>query len=450
MASIDPYVFDHIVSIGAPSVTRAGFGVVMIVASASNLDAGFVERVRTYTSAADVSGDGDLGAATTARLSAIFALSRAPSQVKVGRREADQAQVNTYTVTGNTDGDYTITINGVDYTFSASSNTVEEIRDALVSAINGGSEPVTAAAGVPTDELTVTADEAGTAFTSATSSTGDDITTAETTANRSAATELDAIVASDADFFHVVLDTRDDTDIARVASWASTNKRMFWAQTSSADVAQSGSSDVYSTIISASNRWVVPSFYTDDGVYFDAAWAGYFAASDFDSEAPTAAFNTLTGIVEDTALTSSQIAILKSKGINFYSNLKGIAATSDAHTCLTGKDVELVVTAAWAQARIDEAIAQLFLNVSNAGGRIRFNDRGFAQIDGEALQVLKGGETTGHFNAETAEIDGTARADVSPADESSGTYRFNWGAQYSGRVKDTVIRGYVTIDFEGF
>jgi len=74
------------------------------------------------------------------------------------------AQVDNIDVTGTTDGTYTVSINGVEVSFVASSNSAAEIRDGLVSAINGSGEPVTATPGGG-DDLDITADVAGVSFT---------------------------------------------------------------------------------------------------------------------------------------------------------------------------------------------------------------------------------------------------------------------------------------------
>ena len=69
-------------------------------------------------------------------------------------------EVTVATVANSTD--YTVTINGTAFTYTSSTNaTSGEIVSGLISAINGGSEPVTASG---TTTLILTADVAGTAF----------------------------------------------------------------------------------------------------------------------------------------------------------------------------------------------------------------------------------------------------------------------------------------------
>lgn len=445
MATQDNTIFDIEISLGVSGLTRAGFGTPMLVASSSNLEAGFTERVRTYSSIDAVNNDPDLGTATVNRLLAMFGVDRVPSAIKVGRREADVAQVNTYTVTGATDGTYTITLNGVDFSNVASGSTVTAIRDALVLAINGGSEPVTAAP-VSTDQLTVTADVAGTSFSSATASTGDPITDVATTASVSIDSEMALIKAADADFFHHCYDTRTAIDITRGALFATANDRMLWAQSSDSDIITSVTTDVYSVLAGTSNRWVHPMYYTDNAEFFAERACAYFSANDYDTEAPTASLNILAGLPTDTAITDTAAANLRAKGVTHYIPFKGVACTTDANTS-AGFPVELVVTGAWTEARMTEAIASVLLTAANSGSRVRFNDLGFARIDGTALVVLKSGETIGHFNVDTSVLEGTERADVPPADVATGTYRFEFGTQYSGRVKNFVIRGAMRLDF---
>ncbi len=73
------------------------------------------------------------------------------------------AQISNIAIGGTTDGTYEIVINGVTFSFIAAANTAVEIRDGLIAAIGGGSQPVTPAIGGGTS-LDVTANNAGQAF----------------------------------------------------------------------------------------------------------------------------------------------------------------------------------------------------------------------------------------------------------------------------------------------
>jgi len=81
-------------------------------------------------------------------------------------------QKETLTIAGFEDGNYDVVINGTTFQDVASSETSEEaIRDALVIAINAGSEPVTASPGGPIGELIIDADTVS-SFTVTTSAPG--------------------------------------------------------------------------------------------------------------------------------------------------------------------------------------------------------------------------------------------------------------------------------------
>jgi hypothetical protein len=77
---------------------------------------------------------------------------------------ASQAQITHVTVENVNIGDeFTVTLNGTDFDFTATQATVENVIAGLEAAINGGSEPVTASS--PSSTLIITADANNTAFT---------------------------------------------------------------------------------------------------------------------------------------------------------------------------------------------------------------------------------------------------------------------------------------------
>lgn len=525
--SLDNLVIDITISLGSPPVTRQGFGTPMVLAT--GLGAGFTERIRFYSSAAEAAADTDLTAAAIAKVGAGFAQAISPDQIAVGRRDAAVAQDIAFTVSGAADGNYTITINGLTHTFVASSSTVPLITAGLTLLINttgvdlgaltltfndngtapdtivrstgswitdGIQEgttltpagtvsnnvtytvesvtgttvtlvtsdavvqegPVAASAVVASVSALVTATDsnpdvdvaaatAGVPFTYSSASTGDAIVEAVTTANIGVASELDAVLAASNDWFGFVLDNRTDADILQAArDFAEANKRLFAGQSSSADLITSAATDIASDLQRRSLRWTYVSYYSDDAEHFDIAWLSKFLANDFDQVAPTAAFNTIAGIPTEELGTTAQNN-LNAKNANYYTTLKGIGATANAIVA-AGFDIEHVVTGAWMEARMSENIAQLFLNVSNSSSRIQYNDLGFGQVAAVVNSVLINAEEIGHTSVDTSELVVPLRADVSLADEAAGILRMDFGAQYSGRVKRTVITGTVSTDFD--
>lgn len=85
-------------------------------------------------------------------------------------------QVVNFVVTGGSDGDYAITINGTTYTFNAVSQTEEQIATNLKALLDADTSIVTTILTAPDDDtIRVSSAVAGTAFTHSVSSTGDPI-----------------------------------------------------------------------------------------------------------------------------------------------------------------------------------------------------------------------------------------------------------------------------------
>lgn len=84
--SLESTVFDITVNLGAPGVSRAGFGTGLILGD----NAGFSERVRFYTSPADLLADGDasIGATDPEYLMAVVLEGNGLKRFAVGRQDA--------------------------------------------------------------------------------------------------------------------------------------------------------------------------------------------------------------------------------------------------------------------------------------------------------------------------------------------------------------------------
>ena len=434
-------IIDIDIALSSPSVSRAGFGTPMLLAS--GLGAGFTERIRFYGSASEAAADTDLSSTAIARVTTMFSQALAPNQVAVGRREAAVAQVDTLVVTAAADGVYTVTINGVDYSFTASSSTVTLIRDGLISAINGGTEPVTAAA-VSTDTLTLTADVAGTPFFAAVVNS---ITISTSVDNVGVSTEIAAVNAENSNWYGLVLETRSDTDILLAAGQIESMKKIFIAQTNSADMITAATTDIANQLKSLSYRRTHVAYISDNSNTYDAALIAGFLSADFDATAPTATHLILQGVASEELGTSAQ-NYLEAANAGYYSTLFGLPAVAN---CLTaaGYDLELIVTVDWVQARMSEAVAQLFSNQANAHKRIGFDDIGFQMVAAEAEGAALVGEDVGHFIKGTVVFEVPARADVATADVAISKLRMRFGAQYSGRTKSVSVQGYVSQSFAG-
>jgi hypothetical protein len=456
MATFDDVIQVSVLTDAAP-VGRAGFGVAIVCDAAS-----MAERVRYYTTPTAAATDqtaGEITAAQLAHINAAFAQNPRPARVGAGRTSSsDVAQVNTVTVGGTpVSGDYTITINGTAFTYTATVPTDDndDIAAGLRSAINGGSEPVTASGAAAA--VIITADVAGDAFdvgTLTAPGTGT-LTNVATTANQSVATELAAVLAESSAWYGFNLVSRDALDIERAASWAETNQRFHYAQTSDADVLTSATDDIASVLQDASYNYTKIMWYSTDNTAAAFAHLANRLAVDPDVQTTIWDYVTLSGISTDVgSLTDTQLSNLTAKNAGAYLTLGGVGATGGGNRQSSGRFSDVQITIDWLKARLEEAHAQLLLNYSNRGSKIPFTDLGFAAVGAVARGVLELGIRAGHFERTTDSqgdeispfVTLPLRANVSAGDVSARLLRYTCGALLAGAVQRVVVTAQLTDD----
>lgn len=453
MSTFDDNVQITVVADAAP-VGRAGFGVMMVAGPCS-----MSERLRYYTTAAGAAADvtaGEISAAQGAAVAAGFAQQPKPARIAVGRTDADVAQVNTVTVGGTiANGQiYTITINGTPFAYTAVVPTDDNdaVATALRSAINGGSEPVTASgAGAA---VVLTADVAGTPFDVLTSATGTGtLVDVATTPNVNIATSLAAIVAEQSEWYGLVTISRVELQILRAAEWIESNNRIYLAQTADAGVIAATTTDIAAQLDALSyNRTAV--LYHDAAQYADAAWMAKTLAADLDTQTTIWAQKTLAGITITTGLSETQKGNVTGKNANLYLSMGGVGATGQG-TMASGRFMDIQTTIDWLVSRVREAIMQLLLNESNANRKVPYSDEGFAQIESVVRGVLTRSLRAGHLIVSPDDgippfIDMPARVDVDPADAAARLLRFSFGGLLAGAVQMVIGSGSVTTDVNTF
>ena len=134
----------------------------------------------------------------------------ASNWLKFERNVGTTAQVDTITVAGTVEvGDkFSVTVNGVQYSFTAASTSANDVATGLATAINAdGGLPVTAS-GATGGAFTLTADVSGAAFASTVNSTESDLSTADAQTISKAETTLNVpggsvVTASSSEFTNV-------------------------------------------------------------------------------------------------------------------------------------------------------------------------------------------------------------------------------------------------------
>ena len=368
--------------------TKVGFGTPLIL----DINVKQTNEVDVVTDIADVEALGFVAADQAHKAaSSIFNQSPHPEKVLIGKRAANVAQVDTIVIGGFDDGTYTISINTVDFSFVASSSSITAIRDALVAAINGGSEPVTAAP-VSTDTLTLTADVAGTGFSTVlTSNPIDNMVLTLTTPNTGVASELARISQINNDWYFLLLTSRTEQDILAAVNTIETLIKVFFFETDQAD--SKGlpfGTDTTSILgqIKALNVMRTVGLWTKTSNlpnYPTAAWIGLNAPEEGGSI--TWKFKQARGVLADDELTSTEESNILGKNANIYNTVAGIAIFAEG-TTMDGDFFDLTRGTDQLSSRIQESVFALFIQEK----KVPYTDGGGEQINTALKEPLQTAE----------------------------------------------------------
>lgn len=366
-------IVDVVITRTDKPISRAGFGTPLIF----GIHTRFAERINFYSSieemedAGFISSDAEHKAATR-----IFAQDLSPEQIAIGRRTANVAQIDQVNVAVITNVTlYTVTINGVacDYT-SDGSATAAEIRDGLISAINGSTQaPYVTAATVDGDTLSITSDTAGLPFTLAVTATI--LTITNGTANVNVATQL-AIVRDSGEtgdsWFGLILTSRVKMDILQAAEYIETLDKVFLGCSEDADLLTSATDDVASQLQDAEYDHSGLLYSGDQEHYPEAGLLGLQLAKDPGSS--TYDGKSIEGITRD-FLNTTQKTNLETKNASYYETIAGLGYTRNVKVA-SGEWFDVTVGLMWYKSRLQE---EIFLCIAEAE-KIPFTDGGIDMI----------------------------------------------------------------------
>lgn len=427
-------IIDIAITRGTKGITQVGFGTPMIL----GLHTRFAERAREYSDLDEMVADGFLTSdAEYKAAAAIFAQEIHPEQIVIGRRTAMVAQLVTVGVTtvANTTL-YTITINGVAYSFTSDADaTAAEIQAGLVAAVNAGSEPVTAAPGGGTD-VTLTADVAGTAFTYAVTS---NLTATLTTPNNGVIEDIAAVRALNDEWYMLALTSRVKDDILNAASAIETLKKMFIACSEDTAVTAGTALNVLDLLEARGYDRTAYLWSDDQENYPEAAWMGGTLPLDPGSE--TWKFKTGTGIVASNLTTTQENNIFNDNG-NTYETFAGYSIFREG-TVVSGEYIDVIRFVDWLEARMQEDIYSALINVP----KIPYTDNGIAIIESLVNKRLLIGVRVGGL-AEDPEFTITVPkvADIATADKQARLLPdVKFEATLAGAIHKVQIRGRVVL-----
>lgn len=271
-------------------------------------------------------------------------------------------------------------------------------------------------------------------------------------AGESAEDALTAVAAATAeagasDFYGFTLYGHRYADLKDAADWAEaeTKPRVFFGQSAAAAMIASGPSSGIGWYAKANSLKRTLPMYHDDGVAF--AWAAlcrYFAISPDDRSYPLA-YVSLSGVAVKT-LTATQIDNIDANRVTAYIDFRGQSVIWRGRMG-DNNPLDLRVTADWLQARVAEAISQLFVNMASYSRKIPFTEPGFEMIAGVVRGVLGRGVQAEHLVAGSTQVVMPALSDVDPDDRANRLLRFTFGGQPAGAIEQVVVSGEVSLSF---
>jgi hypothetical protein len=457
--SLDPVV-DIQVSVTSPSVTRAGFGIPLVLTYHTK-DAA---RVLEFTDASDmlVAGGGPFASSDMAYIlaSKCFAQSPRPTKVLVGRRVNPTIRtVDLTPLSGTINGEtyplnltaYSVTISrdGTTETFtytSLASATVAGITAGLVALINAGTVNVLA-----TDNTTyLTIEPAATPGGAAAAGTPFELVYSKSlyssedktpvAAGGSLADEIAAIRNVDDTWYGLVGDWWGKTEIEDAADAIETLSKVH-AYASADD-------DIYDALVTTDPSSVLQAKALDrtTGFHHSKPEEGIAAAIlgrilPADPGSLTWAYQNLAGITVQ-EYTPAQITAMVGKNASYYTDLGGTNVTREGKAA-SGEFMDIIRFVDWVEVRIQENIvAQLV-----ASDKIPFTDPGTAVVEAEVWAVINEGIAAGGFAADPEpSVSVPLVANVSAIDKGNRylpDVKFN--ATLAGAIHKVQVRGTVTV-----
>lgn len=427
--------------------TRLGFGTPLIL----DLNTVQTNRVDTFEDPDDMIAAGFTTSDEAYKCAvALMAQNPKPEHFKVGRRDANVAQVVTFTPTVANNFTYQVTINGEVHEYESDADATDlEIVAGLLAEINGGPEAANVTA-TGTTTLIVTSDVAGQGFSYV---AGTNLTAVLTTANVGPQSELLEVIDADDDFYVLLTTDRSELALFQLAAEIETRVKLFAFDTDDEDSAElSPASDSTSIFARMKALGYDRTFYvwtktSNLPTYPVAAWVGKTIPKDPGSY--TFKFKQVNGTSPDDELTPTERNNIirqtsgPTKNGNVYVTIGGIAIFEEG-TVASGEFIDIINGTDWIQARIQENVYSLLVNEDKVpldNGGIEAVGLRVEQILKQAVdrRILRGGD-----QAPTVSV-----PDVTELDNGDRANRFLDGIEfegsYAGAVHKTRIRGRLSV-----
>jgi hypothetical protein len=227
-------------------------------------------------------------------------------------------------------------------------------------------------------------------------------------------TDLDSLLAAWSDFYGVVCQDRTKTTQNDLADWVAANERFGIMQSSDADILAGTASNLFETINGDSNNRCAGLYHDTDTDWGDVAWMARILAANPDQFSSVAYDKILTGVTAS-SITAAQKTTVQGYNGEIYLPLKSQPVTG-LGKMMGGAWIDSVILKDWFKSRIEEAIANLKIRLSNANSKIPYTNIGLRMIENEIRGVYKRGVGIGHFEPNSLVAGTPDISDVSDAE----------------------------------
>jgi hypothetical protein len=399
-------VIDTLIKINISLITKAvaqeSFSIPLIIGPS---EPGWEDNVHVYTDPASMLDDGFSTSSPEYKYALeLYEQEITPAEFLVGLRTASVKQIDIITPTAVNDHLYKVTIDAVNYEYTADADaTVSEIVAGLLALINADSDAAVIATGTTT--LILTAKVSGAGFS--TSINADvNLALAHSVANHGIADDLNSIIAENNTFYGIILCSNDKEDILQLAAAVESLKKIYGAASSDSDIATSVDTDVLSILKSKSyDRTFLSYSPASANKGIEAAWMGGQLPQTPGSN--NWAYKTLRGISADeisdnarSIIVGLPVAGIKGKNGNIYQTVGGKDITQMG-TMVSGQYIDITIGADWLETTIQSNIYQELVNAS----KIPYTNKGTSVLLAAVKAAIDLGVTNGL-------IDGTRKITV--------------------------------------
>jgi hypothetical protein len=456
------------VLIAAAPVEQQGFDEVLYLASPGTLGGGFTERLRRYTTAAEVATDlaaGDITQTVSDALSTGFGQAPRTASLAVGRVDASaggQGQETDLAFGGGSTAigeRFVIDVDGVSFVYTATSvitaaAAAAAIQAGMVADARFDDYTITEAAGTITIVLNGTKPQTGIPLdvNGVTDSAAVTITpTITTAASDDVSGDLDTILAADDGWYGIVSEYKGTGWALEVATFAEANAKLFMAQTASQLDLDGDALALGAQLNALSRDYTANCYHHDSAEEFAYAWAVRKLGVDPDTASTDWAWATLSGITPS-PLTITQADNLEAVNSNYYNQARGRPAAWRG-TVASGLTLDNRVSIDWLTDRLQEVNTQLLLDASAREEKIPYTDDGFSQVRAVNLQQMETAVAAGHVARQADETTGAVtspvvtvprRVNVSPSDEAARRVPVTINALVAGSVQRVATTVYLS------